>query len=122
MTRDEFTAGWRLLIIQPWGWRYNQTEADGRPTFAARAQLEFYYDRLRWADARAWLEVARTYAQGDEWPSLNALSGSLRQVQTHYVKAVADRRVGEEMPDGVRDILSSISGTMTMEPHGRRAS
>lgn len=114
MSREEFTRGWRLLIIQPWGWRYNQTEADGRPTYAAREQLEFYYDRLKWAAGEVWLQVAKSYAHGDEWPSLNALILSAKQVQAQYRPALTDQRPGDPMPDEVRAILERIGNKMTM--------
>lgn len=114
MSREDFGKGWRLLIIQPWGWRYNQTEADGRPSHAAREQLEFYYDRLKWADARAWLSVARLYAQGEEWPSLQALQRSLRQVHAQLHPVLTDQRPGDPMPDEVRERLSRLMQSKSM--------
>lgn len=119
MSREEFLRGWRLLIIQPWGWRYNQTEADGRPAFAAREQLEFYFDRLKWAHGDVWMRVATSYAHGDEWPSLNALILSARQVHAQMRPALTDQRPGDPMPAGVRAILERLGNKMTM---GARAS
>ncbi len=99
MTRQEFKAGWRLLLLQPWGWRYNQAR-DGQPTAEAVAQLA----------------VARLYAEGKEWPSVAELRTSLALEQPRHVAALPDRsrQQGVPMPDEVRALLARIGGKMAM--------
>lgn len=103
MNQAEFARGWKLLIIQPWGWRYNQMDQSGQPTIAAKQQMEFYFDKLKWAQPEAWLEVVDLFARGDVWPSLEALAQALRQVNVKFVKALPKPEPQfEPMPDAVR--------------------
>lgn len=88
MTQSEFAQGWKLLILQPWGWRYRALDQDGKPTSEAQLQLQFYFDKLQWLTGAAWLEVATLFAQGDEWPSLSALQTAGRQTNARYVKTL----------------------------------
>jgi hypothetical protein len=114
MTKAQFVKGWKLLIIQPWGARYNRAE-NGQPTEESRTQLEFYYDKLKWADPRAWMKLASTYAEGKEWPSIGELKTSLQVVNARYVPAINDKRAmrdGESMPSEVRDMISRIARPM----------
>lgn len=111
MSQGDFGKGWKLLIIQPWGWRYNQTDRLGKPTTEAQAQLEFYYDKLKWADPRAWWKTAETYAQGKEWPSVNELRTTLLSINAQFVKVLQDTRPSEPMPEGVRNILDRLLRT-----------
>jgi hypothetical protein len=128
MTQAEFARGWKLLILQPWGWRYRAVMEDPRtrqivPSEESRMQLEFYFSKLSWAQVEAWMKVADLFAQGKEWPSVAELQQALRQVNRDYVQALPKpSATSEPMPDEVREILSRISGTMTMETHGRRES
>lgn len=110
MTRPDFIRGWKLLVLQPWGWRYNQLTPAGRPTDDALAQLEFYFAALSWADGEAWLKVAKLYAAGKDWPCLNDLSASLRVVHLQFVRALPDRSVEEccECPAEVAEILEKV--------------
>lgn len=114
MSRAAFSRGWKLLIIQPWGWRYNQVDASGQPTTAAVTQMEFYYDKLKWAHPEAWWDVAQTYAQGNDWPSLNDLRQALRHANGQYVEALTDQRPGVPMPEEVRAIFERITKKMAM--------
>lgn len=88
MTHAEFAQGWKLLIVQPWGWRYRSLDAAGVPTAETKLQMEFYYDKLKWMAPEAWQEVAALFAQGEEWPSIGALNTAARQVNHKYVKAL----------------------------------
>lgn len=113
MTHAEFAKGWRLLVLQPWGWRYNQLK-DGKPTAEAQAQLEFYFDALKWAHPDAWWKVATLYAQGTEWPSVNELRGSLRHLNAQFVTAIGHEKRGEPMPDDVRERLARLMSSKSM--------
>ena len=119
MSQAEFVKGWKLLIIQPWGWRYNQTDASGKPTAAAMTQMEFYFEKLRWAHPQAWWTVAQTYAQGNDWPSVNELRQALQYANGKYVDAVTDQRPGEPMPEGVRAIFERLTGKLSMPDEAR---
>jgi hypothetical protein len=112
MTKPEFLAGFKLLLIQPWGWRYNQIGHDGKPTPDALAQMEFYYTELSWAHPQAWAQVARTYAKGEKWPSVQELLTWLRHVNVHYVQAITDAREPEycECPAEVSAMLDKLCG------------
>lgn len=113
MTRLEFAKGWKLLIIQPWGWRYNQTDGQGKPTTEASTQMEFYYEELKWGSVEAWQKVVKIYAKGKEWPSLNELRDSLLHLNRQCVQAIPGPKVtGEGMPAEVRDMLSKIGRKM----------
>lgn len=114
MTQGEFAKGWKLLVLQPWGWRYRGLTPEGKPSAESQAQLEFYYDRLKWADPRAWWKVAELYAQGGEWPSVNELRGSLNQLNPHFVKAIGQEKRGEPMPEEVRSLLKRVGSKMAM--------
>lgn len=115
MTRQEFIRGWKLLVLQPWGWRYNQLTKDGRPTDDALAQLDLYFAELRWAHADAWAKVAKMYACGKDWPCLNDLTASLRAVQLQFVRGLPDRVVTEtcECPPEVAAILARVTNGAT---------
>lgn len=116
MSQADFAFGWRLLIIQPWGWRYNQTDSTGRPTVEAKTQLEFYYDKLKWAQPKAWWKVAEMYAQGKEWPNLSDLQRSLSTANSQCLPAVTDARPGVPMPEEVRAALERCADLKTMTP------
>ena len=113
MTPAEFSKGWKLLLLQPWGWRYRTLTADGKPAPESQAQLEFYYDKLKWADGRAWMKVADLYAQGKDWPSVNELKMALQQVNSQFVKAIGEDKQFEPMPESVREQLAKLGVTIT---------
>jgi hypothetical protein len=110
MTKAEFLSGWALLVLQPWGWRFNQTGKDGKPTGDALAQLEFYFEALRWAHPEAWRKVAAQFAEGSAWPSVADLRHALKQTNQRFVKPIADRSTTEfcECPPEVAAILDRI--------------
>jgi hypothetical protein len=110
MTQGEFAKGWKLLILQPWGWRYRSLDAHGKPTEEAMTQMEFYFAKLKWAHPEAWWQVADRFAQGGEWPSVDELRNSLRQVNGRYVKSLTGPRTGYDggMPAEVRAMVERI--------------
>lgn len=110
MTRQEFMVGWSLLVLQPWGWRYNQAGPNGKPTADALGQLEFYFSELSWAHAEAWGKVARSYAKGDKWPSVQEVLTSLRHINPQFVKAIGCERVDKscECPAEVKAKIAKI--------------
>lgn len=113
MTKREFAQGWKLLILQPWGWRYRTLTPQGTPSEESQTQLDFYYSKLSWAHADAWREVAERYAQGEEWPSLDALKLSLRHANLKNIKLLTPPMpVHEEIPPEVREMLSKIGRKM----------
>jgi len=73
MTREEFTKGWTLLIIQPWGKRYAQQD------MPSRLQFEFYYNRLSRFHPEAWQVACQLFAAGDKWPSADEIRASINQ-------------------------------------------
>lgn len=117
MTQAEFAQGWKLLILQPWGWRYGRLDAQGRPTEESRAQLEFYFAKLQWAHPAAWMKVADLYAQGNEWPSVRDMAQALRNVNSQFVQALPKPRASSDdlpkgMPAEVRSIVDRIGRPM----------
>ena len=109
MTKQEFKQGWALLVLQPWGWRYNRIE-NGVPTPDSLAQLDFYYAKLNFAEPEAWMHIAELYAQGNEWPSVNDLKRALQQVAPNFVKALpAPDPQYTEMPQEVRDVIDRVA-------------
>lgn len=110
MTQAEFAKAWKFLILQPWGWRYRSLTPDGQPTEESKTQLEFYYEKLKWAHGEAWLKVALDYAQGNEWPSLSELRQSLLVINRNFIKAIKDTSTQElvTMPEEVRQKLARL--------------
>lgn len=110
MTHAEFAKGWTLLITQTWGWRYRGMTDQGQPSEESKVQLEFYYDKLKYAHPDAWWKVASEYAQGDKWPCLHDLRQSLFYANQKYVTAIEDARAKERvpMPDEVREKLARM--------------
>ena len=112
MTQSEFAKGWKLLILQPWGWRYRSL-TDGKPSEESRIQLEFYYDKLKWAHPEAWWEVAQLYAQGSEWPSIRELKHSCHAINHRFMKKIEDHREDfTPMDPKVRQMLEKIGKRM----------
>lgn len=109
MTQAEFARGWKLLIVQPWGWRYNKLDERGNITEESKTQLEFYYEELHRAHPEAWLFVAKTHARGDGWPSVNELQATLTSIHHRYVKALPKPKSGADAcPPEVREKLAKI--------------
>jgi hypothetical protein len=110
VTQFEFAKGWKLLILQPWGWRYRSLTAEGQPTEESRTQLAFYYDKLKWAHPEAWFKTASLFAEGKEWPSVSELRASLQSLNPRYVPALTDRSKckSEPPPPEAQAILDRI--------------
>lgn len=110
MTRKEFMAGWSLLVLQPWGWRYNKVGGDGQPTSEALAQIEFYFSKLSWAHPQAWRQVVELYAEGKEWPSVQELRISLQTINARFVVGLTDQTTKAycECPAELHAILSRV--------------
>lgn len=116
MPKGEFAKGWKLLVLQPWGWRYRGLVEDPKtremvPSEESRSQMEFYYAKLNWAQGAAWMQVAELYAQGESWPSVKELQQALQHVNVKYQKALPEP-VAElvPMPEEVREKLSRLMG------------
>ena len=119
MTQPEFSKGWRLLINQPWGWRYKSVTPTGQPTEESKTQLEFYYTHLSFGHALAWMKVADLFAQGETWPSVSVLKAALLHANASYVKAIdAPTNHYEPMPPEVKEQLARIGRPM---PEGKGA-
>jgi hypothetical protein len=117
MTKSEFAKGWKLLILQPWGWRYRGLDEQGRPTAESKAQMEFYYAKLQWATPEAWQHVVETiFAQGEEWPSVKAINQSLLHLNARFVKALpAPTAEMVPMPEEVRNAIDRLTNGSTMD-------
>jgi hypothetical protein len=113
MKRDEFLKGWSLLVMQPWGYRYNKVDTNGRPVGDGLMQLNLYFESLKWADAQAWLKVTVLFARGEKWPSVNELRDGLRNVNGGFVKALSNHPEYCEMPDEVRAMIEKIGKPVT---------
>jgi hypothetical protein len=111
-----FAKGWKLLLLQPWGWRYRGLVEDPQTkelvaSAEASAQMEFYYGKLRWAQGDAWLDVAARFAEGDKWPSVHELRMALQHINGKYIKALpqpAPQLI--PMPDEVRAQINRLVG------------
>lgn len=114
MTQAEFAKGWKLLVLQPWGWRYRSLTDQGGMTEETKTQMEFYYDKLKWAHPAAWMKVADLFAQGEEWPSVQALKVALQNINTRYVNGLTDARkeAHEPMPEGFMACIGKIGKPM----------
>ena len=111
-----FGKGWKLLLLQPWGWRYRGMVEDPvtkqmTVSEEAKTQMEFYYSKLKWATGAAWMEVAQRFAEGEKWPSVQELRLALQHVNGKYVKALPEPAPQyEPMPEEVRARLSGYVG------------
>ena len=116
MTKAEFAQGWKLLLVQPWGWRYRGLDANGQPTQEAALQLDFYYNKLSWASPQAWQEVATRFAEGEEWPSIMVLNQALRHINSRFVPTLPPTTRGREAPSiseiEARKILARMGITL----------
>lgn len=114
MTKDEFLIGWKLLVLQPWGWRYNQVGANGKPTADALTQLDFYFTKLSWAHPAAWRKIAARSAEGKEWPSVQDLRHALQHVNADFVVALPDDSRAQvcECPPELAKRLSLLGRSM----------
>ena len=111
-----FAKGWKLLLLQPWGWRYRGLVEDPQTkkliaSAEADTQMHFYYRELKWAQSEAWMDVALRFARGEKWPSVNELQLALRHVNSRYVKALPQPEPPlVPMPDEVRAQLNRFTG------------
>jgi len=114
LTQAEFAKGWKLLVLQPWGWRYRSLTDQGTMTEETKTQMEFYYAKLKWAHPEAWLKVADLAAQGEDWPSVHSLKLSLQAMNTRFVQGITDARKDayEPMPDGFMACIGKIGKSM----------
>lgn len=115
MTQSEFAKGWKLLILQPWGWRYRSLNSEGKPSEESRVQLELYYSKLKWATPEAWQEVVRVYVEGEEWPSIQALKTALQQINHRYVKALPGRQDDRPAPKITRQEAEGVLRKLGIE-------
>jgi hypothetical protein len=111
MTQDEFLTGWYLLVIQPWGQKYNRTTSEGQPEAASKLQLEFYFDKLKHGTAGAWMRTAQQYAMGRAWPTVVDLRTTMRhhEVPGRQLTHREDRQT-VPMPDDVKAMVLRIFG------------
>ena len=128
MTKAEFARGWKLLILQPWGWTYRSLTEHGVPTEESRAQMEFYFDSLKWAHPDAWIRIATLFAEGrpkvdlhgkkvDQWPSVWELRTALQQINHQYVRTLPPPQpVYTPCPPEVDEVLRQIVPGWGMEP------
>ena len=114
MTPAEFAKGWKLLVLQPWGWRYRSLTDQGTMTEETKTQMEFYYDKLKWAHPDAWMKVSDLFAQEEEWPSVQAFKVALQNINSRYVKGLTDARKDsyEPMPEGFKERIGKIGKSM----------
>lgn len=80
MTRAEFITGWTILITQPWGKTYRGQGPE------ATIQRELYYKHVSAANPIVWQAICESNAQGERWPTLEALKEGLR-ANGGYVRA-----------------------------------
>jgi len=88
MTEVEFNAGWRLLLLQPWAYRYKAINEFGELSSDAHEQRLFYFEQLKACDGKAWLRIAKEYAKGKEWPALDTLKRSLSSVVSRSTESL----------------------------------
>lgn len=110
MTKAEFLPGWKLLVLQPWGWRYNQLGRDGRPSGDALMQLDLYFSKVAWAHPEAWRKAVMLYVEGNEWPSIGELLGTLKTINPQFVRTIRDHSAADvcECPPEAAAQLSRI--------------
>lgn len=111
MTQAEFAKGWKLLILQPWGWRYRSLTEQGAPSEESRTQMEFYYDKLKFGHPDAWMKVAGSYAEGEKWPSVESLRSSLSHANNRYMPSLPPPSGGfEPPPKEVQEMIDKFLG------------
>ncbi len=116
MTPHEFAQGWKLLIVQPWGWRYRSVTAEGKPSEDSQLQLEFYYHHLKFGHPEAWMKTAHLFAAGDAWPSVHEVRTTLQLFHPRCTQALTDQRPDTRsgMPDALRIKLQEDGLLKTM--------
>ena len=85
LTPEEFSMGWALLVVQPWGKPYRNLTENGEPNKVAITQFDFYFRQLRFAALPAWLKMAGEYAKGTKWPALDEIKHALKMANVPYV-------------------------------------
>ena len=74
MTSAEFSKGWVLLTVQPWGRRYTEDTA------SAEVQAEFYFTKLKDVSGNVWWQACELRASGDAWPSLDEMRDTISRL------------------------------------------
>lgn len=108
MTQQEFAKGWKLLILQPWGKLYRGVTEEGQMTEEALTQMQFYYDKLKFAHKDAWMKTAEMYAEGKQWPSVSEVRDTVTIYHRRCVVAVTDQSKTTDripMPEDIRKKL-----------------
>jgi hypothetical protein len=77
MTKDEFLAGWALLLAQPWGARYARVESE-TDRLLSKTQADLYYREFAGAEGGEWIKACTQFAKGTRWPSIDELRISVR--------------------------------------------
>ena len=85
LTPEEFSMGWALLVVQPWGKPYRNLTENGEPNKVALTQFDFYFRQLRFAALPAWLKMSGEYAKGSKWPALDEIKHALKMANVPYV-------------------------------------
>lgn len=88
MNQVEFNAGWRLLLYQPWAYRYKSVNEFGELSSESKGQSEFYFESLKGASGDEWIRICKEHAKGKEWPSIDTLKRSLSSVKTYASRAL----------------------------------
>ena len=85
LTPEEFSMGWALLVVQPWGKPYRNLTEHGEPNKVALTQFDFYFRQLRFAALPAWLKMAGEYAKGTKWPALDEIKHALKMANAPFM-------------------------------------
>jgi len=113
MSDLEFKSGWILLIMQPWGARYNKTDRQGHPTAESKLQLTLYYSKLKHGSLGAWMKTVDTYVTGHDWPSVDDLRKTMRGHEPIRAQLTDQQRTppaSVPMPDEVKRMVKSLFG------------
>jgi hypothetical protein len=100
MIEAEFDGGWALLMSQPFANLYQRDPA------AETVQRRLYFEELRWSDGPAWVKVAKNFARGSKWPSLDEIQPNLRSAQPKR-RQVEDQR-SREQPEVIGKVFEYI--------------
>lgn len=115
MTKADFLSGYLLLVIQPWGRRYELSTSEGQ------LQSELYYRHLSFADVETWRRVAERFAQGGKWPSLEELKQSLyASLPRRRSLPAPEKELCPDMPPDVRKRIDALLGRAGKSMPGSR--
>lgn len=124
MTQHDFAQGWKLLIVQPWGKLYRSLTDEGQMSEEAKIQMQFYYEKLKFAHKDAWIKTAELYAEGAKWPSLSEVRDTLSMFHRRCVTALTDQSQTTDrvpMPEEIRKKLQE-GGILNTMPTDRTES